>query len=316
LRVALAQLSSGDSVELNLAQVGDAVRDAAARDAELVAFPEYALYRGPVAGHRAAATVIPGPATARLAEMARAARIGLLLGSLPERSADPDRPFNTSVLIGPDGAVLATYRKVHLFDVEIEDGPIDRESDRASPGDRAVIGQFGDVTVGLTICYDVRFPELYRALVLGGAQVIAVPATFTERTGRDHWEVLLRARAIENQVFVIAPAAWGTAGGITAYGRSLVIDPWGTVLAQAPDGPGLIVADLDLDRVGRVRRQVPALANRRPAAYREVEAPSGENYDSRGASAGRTMLNAAPRPASEGSSRTSPPMPRTSSRDT
>jgi predicted amidohydrolase len=249
---------------------------AATRRADLVALPEYALYRGPAGGQRSAARPIPGELTRPFEELARSEGIAILLGSVPESSDDPARPYNTSVAIDADGTIRATYRKVHLFDVSVDSGPDLRESDVATGGDETVVTTLrsmpgvGPVRLGLSICYDLRFPELYRALALAGAEVIVVPATFTERTGRDHWEPLLRARAIENQVFVLAPAAWGTGGGITAYGRSVAIDPWGTVLAQAPDGPGGVVVDLDLDRIESVRRQVPSLANRRPAAYERI----------------------------------------------
>ncbi len=191
----------------------------------------------------------------------------ILAGTLAE-SGPAGRPYNTSVLIDPSGTITATYRKIHLFDVELEDGPSDRESDRVTPGDRAVIGDVDGAKVGLTICYDLRFPELYRALAVAGAEILAVPANFLERTGRDHWDVLLRARAIENGAYVIAPAQIGNAGGVRSHGRSMIIDPWGTVMAQAADEVAIIQAELDLDRVASIRRQIPVLANRRPGAIR------------------------------------------------
>jgi predicted amidohydrolase len=207
---------------------------------------------------------VPGPVTERFAELARSLGAWLLLGSVAERSSDPDRPYNTSVLLDPAGQVEARYRKRHLFDVSIDGGPSDRESARTTPGVDTVVAPIrgaagkAEVRLGLTVCYDLRFPELYRELTLAGATVLAVPANFTEATGRDHWEVLLRARAIENGAFVIAPAQCGTGGGIPAHGRSMIVDPWGTVIAQAPDGPGVVVADLELDRVAAVRRQIPS----------------------------------------------------------
>ena len=175
------------------------------------------------------------------------------------------------MLLAPDGTVVARYRKIHLFDVTVEDGPVDRESDRVSPGDRAVVADVDGVRIGLSICYDLRFPELYRALALAGAEVLTVPANFTERTGRDHWEVLLRARAIENGAYVLAPSQVGGPPGQPAFGRSMVVDPWGTIVAQAPDRVGLVTAELDLGRVRSIRRQIPALANRRPEATDRVE---------------------------------------------
>jgi len=192
----------------------------------------------------------------------------ILAGSLAETSGDPARPHNTSVLLGPDGSIRARYRKVHLFDVAVDAGPVDLESARVAPGDEPVLADVEGVRLGLTICYDLRFPELYRTLALAGAEVLAVPSNFTERTGRDHWEVLLRARAIENAAWVIAPSQIGGPPGQPAFGRSMVIDPWGLVVAQAPDRESIVHAVVDSDRVAAVRRQVPVLANRRPEAYR------------------------------------------------
>lgn len=279
-RVALVQVEATDDVAGNLARaerLGDA---AAASGARLVAFPEYVQYRGPDAGFRASAAPVPGPTTAPFQAVARRHGCWVLAGSVAEASGDPDRPYNTSALIDPGGGVVAAYRKLHLFDIAVDAGPADTESARVTAGDTAVVTEVDGVRLGLSICYDLRFPELYRALALAGAQVLAVPAVFTERTGRDHWEVLLRARAIESAAFVIAPAQHGRGvpGGIPAFGRSMVVDPWGTVIAQAPDGEAIVVADLDLDRVGAVRRQIPSLANRRPDALppaREVDVAGG-----------------------------------------
>ena len=166
--------------------------------------------------------------------------------------------------------MAAVYRKIHLFDVAVEAGPVDTESARVTAGDRLVTADVDGAIVGLSICYDLRFPELYRALALAGAQILTVPSAFTARTGRDHWEVLLRARAIENAAYVLAPSQIGGPPGQTAYGRSVVIDPWGTVVAQAPDVVGIVRAELDLERVASIRRQIPVLANRRPDAYGSV----------------------------------------------
>ena len=172
------------------------------------------------------------------------------------------------MLIDRDGTVAATYRKLHLFDVAVDDGPADTESARVTPGDRAVVADVDGFGLGLSICYDLRFPELYRALALAGASVLAVPAVFTERTGRDHWEVLLRARAIENGAWVIAAAGCGAGGpgAIPGWGHSMVVDPWGRIVAQAAMDEGIVRAELDLDAVDAARRQIPALANRRPEA--------------------------------------------------
>ncbi len=267
LRVALVQTDAGLDPEANVARAAELADEAAAGGARFVLLPEYLQYRGPDDGFRASARPIPGPFTQPFAEVARRRDAWILVGSLAETSDDPARPHNTSVLIGPDGEIAATYRKIHLFDIAVDAGPVDTESARVSPGDRPVVAEVDGATVGLSICYDVRFPELYRALALAGAEVLTVPANFTERTGRDHWEVLLRARAIENGAYVLAPSQINGPPGQPAYGRSMVIDPWGTVVAQAPDTVAIVHATLDLDRVAAVRRQIPALANRRPAAY-------------------------------------------------
>ena len=301
LRVGLIQLDADDDIDANRRRaVGLACR-ALDEGARLVAFPETFLYRGRTAGYRAAAAHIPGPHTETFAALARKRSAWLLLGSVAEASADPDRPYITSVLIGPDGSIAATYRKIHLFDVVIDAGPSTSESARATPGDRAVVAdvpladvpganapltdgsgalapgalapgaqepRIPSVRLGLTVCYDLRFPELYRVLALAGAEVLCVPSDFTERTGRDHWEPLLRARAIENGAYVIAPAQCGVPpAGNAAYGHSMVVDPWGIIVARASDGPGIVMADLDPARVAAARRQIPVLANRRPEAY-------------------------------------------------
>jgi predicted amidohydrolase len=267
LAVALVQLDAGGDVDANIARAAELTEAAAATGARLVALPEYLQHRGDDDGFRASARPIPGPHTEPFAAIARRHDAWILLGSVAERTGDPRRPHNTSVLLGPDGEIAAIYRKLHLFDIAVDRGPVDTESARVSPGDRAVLARVDDVEIGLTICYDLRFPELYRALALAGAEVLTVPANFTERTGRDHWEVLLRARAIENGAFVLAPSQIGGPPGSPAFGRSMVIDPWGTVVTQAPDAETIVTATLDLDRVAAVRRQVPVLANRVPAAY-------------------------------------------------
>ena len=263
LRVALVQLAADQDVAANVDRAAALIQKAGETKPGLIALPEMFQYRGPLAGFRESATQLPGPLTEPFSELARDLNSWILLGSLAERSTDPLRPFNTSVLLDPAGQIAALYRKRHLFDVTIDEGPSDRESARITPGDASVVAVLEgvaeevDVRLGLSICFDLRFPELYRELTAGGAVVLAVPANFTEATGRDHWEVLLRARAIENGAFVIAPAQCGIGAGVPTHGRSMVVDPWGTVVAQAPDGPGVVVADLDLERVVAVRRQLP-----------------------------------------------------------
>jgi predicted amidohydrolase len=268
LKVALVQTDAGSDPAANVARAVALVDAAAGAGARLVALPEYLQFRGSDDGFRASARPIPGPFSDALAAVAKRHGCWILAGSLAETSGDPARPHNTSVLLGPDGTVRARYRKIHLFDVAVDDGPVDLESARVAPGDEVVVADVEGVGLGLTICYDLRFPELYRTLALAGAEVLAVPSNFTERTGRDHWEVLLRARAIENGAWVIAPSQIGGPPGQPALGRSMVIDPWGIVVAQAPDRQSIVHAVIDTDRVAAVRRQIPALANRRAEAYR------------------------------------------------
>lgn len=272
--IALIQTDAGGDPAANVARAAALTDEAAAGGAQLVALPEYLQFRGPDDGFRASARPIPGEFTDAFAAVARRRGCWILAGSLAETSTDPRRPWNTSSLISPQGEVVARYRKIHLFDVDVRDGPVDRESARVSGGSEPVVAEAAGLRIGMTICYDLRFPELYRTLALAGAEVLAVPSNFMERTGRDHWEVLLRARAIENGCWVIAPSQTGGPPGVPAFGRSMVIDPWGTVVAQAPDRECIVRAEIDSDRVSDVRRQIPVLANRRPAAYRLT--PEGE----------------------------------------
>jgi predicted amidohydrolase len=275
LRVALVQLEAGNDVQANIAHAVDLARQAAA-GADLVVLPEYVQYRGTAEGFRASARPIPGSTTEPFASLARASRCWVLAGSHAEASDDPLRPYNTAVLFDRAGALAARYRKIHLFDASIDDGPADTESARVTPGDRAVVASLDGVGVGLSICYDLRFPELYRALAHAGAAILAVPAVVTARTGRDHWEPLLRARAIENGAWVIASGACGAGGpgALAAWGHSMVVDPWGRVVAEAGDDEAILRAELDLEMVTAARRQIPVLANVRPDALppvREVE---------------------------------------------
>ncbi|MES2209387.1 MAG: carbon-nitrogen hydrolase family protein [Chloroflexota bacterium] len=268
LPVALIQTDAGSDPEVNVARAAAMAEAAAGAGARLIALPEYLQYRGSDNGFRASARAIPGPFTQPFADIARRHAAWILAGSLAETSGDAARPWNTSTLIGPDGEIVARYRKIHLFDVDIDDGPFDLESARVTGGTEPVVAEVDGARLGMTICYDLRFPELYRTLALAGAEILSVPSNFTERTGRDHWEVLLRARAIENGAWVIAPSQIGGPPGHPAYGHSMVIDPWGIVVAQAPDREAIVHASIDTDRVAAVRRQIPALANRRPGTYR------------------------------------------------
>ena len=272
MRAAVVQLNSTDDQGRNLEVAEKLVRDAAADGAELVALPEKWTFLGPPEGIAEAAEPLNGPSITAAATWASELRIHLLAGSFPERLPDHEKPFNTSVMLGPDGEIGGVYRKIHMFDVDVG-GVSYRESEAEDPGDEVVVTNAGGVPVGMTVCYDLRFPELYRILALRNARVITVPAAFTEPTGRDHWEVLLRARAIENQVFVLAPNQIGEAPPhYKSYGHTMIVDPWGRVLAQAPDGVGFVSADLDFDAQDEMRANLPSLRNRRPKAYRWPEA--------------------------------------------
>ncbi len=297
MRVAAVQLNSTADKAANLAAADRLTRAAAADGATLIVLPEKWTAIGRDEDLRAAAEPLDGPAVAWAREIARELAVDLVAGSIVERltadAAAPNRPdssgsagppgsarlrhpaggqeklANTSVHVGPSGDIRAVYRKVHMFDVEIE-GHVYRESALEEPGDELVLSATAQgVELGMSICYDLRFPELYRILALRGARVVALPAAFTLPTTRDHWDVLVRARAIEDQVFVVAANQVGPhPGGHHSGGRSMIVDPWGVVLAQADDRESHIVADLDLERQLEVRAQLPSLANRRPLAYR------------------------------------------------
>ncbi|MDP6981432.1 MAG: carbon-nitrogen hydrolase family protein [Myxococcota bacterium] len=265
VRVAAVQLCSTDDIEANLAQVRRLVGRAAEQGAEFIALPENFGYLRREGLSSPCAQGVDGPFVGCLKELACEHDVWLLGGSFPEAIPQSDRVYNCSALVSSAGECVATYRKIHLFDVDLgRDGGSFRESDAIAAGDAVV-----DVTtpfgqVGLSICYDLRFPELYRELATRGVHFVTVPAAFAPGTGRDHWEVLLRARAIENQVFVIAPAQCGEHSADRAsYGRSMIIDPWGLVLASAGDEPAVCVADCDLDHLERVRKSIPCLDNRR-----------------------------------------------------
>jgi predicted amidohydrolase len=267
MRAAAVQLNSNADKERNLTAAERLVRAAAADGAELVALPEkWNLLAGGeelVAG----AEPLDGPSLTAARGWARELRIHLLAGSISERGPEGEKASNTSVLIGPDGEDLAVYRKIHMFDVDAG-GVSYRESAHERAGTEPVTAPVGELTLGMSVCYDLRFPELFRILALRGARMFAVPSAFTLATGRDHWEVLLRARAIEDQVFVVAPNQSGEAPPhYSSFGRSMIVDPWGVVLATAPDGEGFVAADLDLAAQDRVRESLPSLANRQPEAY-------------------------------------------------
>ena len=266
MRVGVCQMRSTADVEGNLALAERLLAEAADGGARLAALPEYLDYMGPASLRAEVASSVPGPVTDRLRAVARDRSMWVLAGGVLE--AHEGRVHDTSVLIDADGEVAATYRKIHLYDVELPDQPPIRESDSITAGEQIVTARIDDVRVGLSICYDVRFPELYRGLMAQGAQVMCVPAQFQHTTGRDHWHTLLRARAIENLAFVVAPGQWGPFGdereGRRSYGHSLVVDPWGRVSVEAPEeGDGVWFADLDLDAQRDLRRSFPVLQHRR-----------------------------------------------------
>ena len=272
LRAAVAQMNSGADKEANIASALDLVDQAAAAGARLVALPEVWAYLGPDEGNRPSAEPIPGPITEHLAGRARRHGIYIHGGSILETESGEPGVFNTAFVINPSGELIATYRKIHMFDVELAGGESYRESATVTSGHEIVVTEIDGIRVGLATCYDLRFPELFRILALRGAQAIVLPAAFTLTTGKDHWETLIRARAIENQLYMIASAQWGMhPPGAWCYGRSMIVDPWGAVIATAADGVGVATAMIQPSWVEAVRRQVPSLANRRPEAYRWPE---------------------------------------------
>jgi deaminated glutathione amidase len=273
VRAAAVQLQSTDDKDRNLEEADRLTREAAADGAELVVLPERLDIRGDAADYAAGAEPLDGRPVAWARGLARELGIDLVAGSVAERREGHERVANTSVHAGPDGELKAVYRKIHMFDVEV--GGVEyRESEHSEPADEIVVSETaGGVGLGLTICYDLRFPELYRILARRGARVVTVPAAFTRITGQAHWEVLLRARAIENQVFVVAPGQGRLPGpNRDSYGNSMVVDPWGDVLARAGgEGAAFVAADLDLARQDEIREKLPSLANRVAAAYRWPE---------------------------------------------
>jgi len=264
---AAIQMSSTPDKEENKETAEALIREAASAGAELVALPELWSCHGLEKVYRENAEPVPGHTTEFLGDLARELGVYLLGGSILEGGTDSERLSNTSTFFDPSGEMSAVYRKIHLFDVKVSDKEY-LESANIAPGSEIVTAKAGAATLGLSVCYDVRFPELYRLLALRGAEILAVPAAFTLQTGKDHWEILLRSRAVENQAFVIAPAQWGQkADRRQTYGRSMIVDPWGTVLATCPERDGYALATLDLDYLDRFRTEFPALANRRPEAY-------------------------------------------------
>jgi predicted amidohydrolase len=263
-RAAVVQMTSTADVERNLAAAESLVEEAAAQGATFVGVPEnFAFLRSegePVPEPQD----LDGPWVSRMADLARRLELTLLLGSIPERVQGDTLIRNTSVLLGPDGALLAVYRKIHLFDIDLPGMEHLKESRAVRPGSDIVVAESPVGPLGLSICYDVRFPELYRELARRGARVLCVPAAFTERTGKAHWSLLLRARAVENLAWVLAPAQVGQhGGGRASWGHAMIVDPWGEIVAEVRDGEGVALADLDFDRQDRIRGELPALDHTR-----------------------------------------------------
>jgi predicted amidohydrolase len=265
---AAVQMSSQADVGENLDLASELLREGARRGATIALLPENFAYFGDEAGKRHHAETLspdapPGPIGVRVANVAKELGIHVIAGGMPEISPDPERPYNTCAVFGPDGHLAAKYRKCHLFDVDLVDRPY-RESAATTAGDEVVAATLAGLRVGLSICYDLRFPELYHALALHGAEALVVPAAFTVTTGKDHWHVLLRARAIESQAYVIAAAQWGKHPlGRQTFGKSCIVDPWGEIIAQASEGEGVITGVLDRAYLRHVRASLPSLRHRR-----------------------------------------------------
>jgi deaminated glutathione amidase len=269
IRVACVQLTSRADKAANLEKAERLVAKAASSGADVVLLPEkWNAIGGVDTLHAAAETIEEGESVAAMRAWASGHGITLVGGSITERREGREKLSNTCLVFDPEGELAAVYRKIHLFDVDVG-GHSYRESEAEEPGEEPVVARLEGWPIGLTVCYDLRFPELYRILALEGAELVTVPAHFTLYTGKDHWHVLLRARAIENQNYVAAAAQIGeTVPGKPSYGRSVIVDPWGTVLAQAPDEETVIVAELDRARMREIRAKLPSLANRQADAYR------------------------------------------------
>ncbi len=260
--VAAIQMSAGSDKRVNLERTERLIRTAASRGAALIVLPETFNWRGRRSEESAAAESLDGESLGLMAALARDLRVHIVAGSITERGEAQGKNYNTSVLFGPGGARMAVYRKIHLFDVDLPGRVTIRESSTKLNGKEVVCAATSLGAIGLTVCYDLRFPELYRRLAFDGAKLVTIPSCFTFPTGEAHWEPLLRARAIENQVYVIAPAQFGpNVHGFSDYGNSMVIDPWGRILARASEGEDVVVAPVDLDYLDRVRRELPALTH-------------------------------------------------------
>lgn len=275
-RVAVCQMDSKDDKEANVETALSLLDEAAAAGVDFAALPEMFTFMGDKEEYQEIAEEIPGPVSQKLSEKAHEHDMWVHGGSMLEVADEDGKVHNTTVVFGPDGEQQAQYRKIHLFDVEIGDEVVTQESARVEPGENLVTFDADFATVGLGICYDLRFPELFSSLAARGANVIVLPAAFTKHTGKDHWESLLRARAIETQSYVIAPGQIGDKpNSVPSYGRSLVADPWGNVIAKASDTVGVTTADLDFEYLNRVRNELPSLEHKRPETY-DISEKSGQ----------------------------------------
>lgn len=265
--IGIIQLDTQNDKGKNLAQICEYIDEAASKGAQLVALPEVMNLLGDNIGEGGGAEPIPGYSTEILARKARELGIYIHCGSIKEEIPGDTKGYNTTVMLDREGRIVARYRKLHTFDVTLTDGTVCNESARIQPGAEIVTVDSDLGKLGFSICYDIRFPELFRLLALDGAQIIFTPANFTLPTGKDHWEPILRARAIENGCYIVAPAQIGKKPNFTAFGNSLVVDPWGTVIARSKDQPGVTLAEIDLDFLDKIRGQIPSLKNRRSDIY-------------------------------------------------
>lgn len=273
-KAAVIQMNTGSDIEKNQKYISEAVAEAKSMGASIAAFPELMNYIGP--NYAEHAETIPGPTSDMLCSLAREHGIWIQTGSITEQS-ESSCPLNTTMLVDPQGKIVCKYSKLHMFDIGIKNGLGFRESATTSAGNDIVLAETELGTIGLAICYDVRFPELFRLLALSGAEVIFVPSCFSLPTGKDHWEPLLRARAIENGCYIVASDQIGRKPKMDSYGKSMVIDPWGEVIARANDRPCCFTAEIDLDYVKSVRSQIPSLENRRGDIY-SIESPNIKRY--------------------------------------
>src|SRR5699024_6236993 len=268
IKAAAIQMDSQNDKEKNLEVAETLIRDAKNEGADLVTLPEYFNFIGEEDEEEANAENIEDGKTVRfLSELAKELNIWVQGGSILELTDEKNKYYNTTLMFNPKGEVVGKYRKIHLFDADVNDGPSFLESNTKKSGKEIVTVDALNTKIGMSICFDIRFPELYRLLALRGAEIFLVSAEFTLYTGKDHWEPLLRARAIENQGYVIAPGQIGNKPGFQSYGKSMIIDPWGNVVATSPDNVGVIVANLDMNYLRRIRKELPSLKNRQPAAY-------------------------------------------------